>query len=257
MNKTINFFFGLNHTFCYKPFSFFHYLNILSAKRQNPDYTINLYYGFKPETHLFDLLDSVCNKIQITNIPTEIAGKNFAYAEHVGDLLRIQKLYEEGGIYLDIDVVCVRSFDALTDYECVLGEEYGAYLEDGSEKYIGLCNATILAKKQSKFLKAWIESYFLDYRKDWNYNSVIKPDQIAKLMPECIQIEPKTSFFKFSWDRFGYESLFLRKESIDDCYSLHLWESRNFPTLEQYDENISNEIWRQKCTLTEIYKQLI
>ena len=50
--KNIFFIFGLKEDFCKKPFSFFHYLNILSAKIINPSYDITVYYKYKPDSLL-------------------------------------------------------------------------------------------------------------------------------------------------------------------------------------------------------------
>ena len=50
--KNIFFIFGLKEDFCKKPFNFFHYLNILSAKIINPSYDITVYYKYKPDSLL-------------------------------------------------------------------------------------------------------------------------------------------------------------------------------------------------------------
>ena len=61
--KEIHYLFGLDKDFCNKSFSYFHYLNVLSAKQINVEYKINLYYLYKPESVYFDKLYDICNVI--------------------------------------------------------------------------------------------------------------------------------------------------------------------------------------------------
>ena len=43
--KVIHYIFGLREDFCGKPFTDFHYLNIVSAWKLNPDYKIKVVFG--------------------------------------------------------------------------------------------------------------------------------------------------------------------------------------------------------------------
>jgi hypothetical protein len=252
--KKINYIFGLDENFSNKPFAYFHYLNILSAYINNKDYEINVYYMHEPDSLYFKKLKEFCNVIKLKEIPTSISGRKFQYIEHICDIIRINILYNEGGIYLDSDVACIRSFDTLLNNKCVMGKEYGAHENETYQKYIGLCNATILSEPNSIFLKKWIEMFNEDYKPDWNYNCVIMPDMISKILPSDIHIEPMSSFFKFSWDRFGFENIFIKNKNINDCYSLHLWESKNYSQLIKYNEDYIRD---NEDTLSNIYKKII
>ena len=66
--------------------------------------------------------------------------KNYALAGHYA---RVQELYENGGIYFDIDIEAVRRFDGL------LGESMVVGLED--DKVVN--NAVIIARQGHSFLK--------------------------------------------------------------------------------------------------------
>lgn len=54
--------------------------------------------------------------------------KKFAFAS---DVLRLQKLYEYGGIYLDIDVEILKPIDELLDNYCFTGFESGGLVNPG------------------------------------------------------------------------------------------------------------------------------
>ncbi len=151
-------------------------------------------------------------------------------------------------------MVCIRSFNDLLNKHCVMGEEHATLPGDEHERYIGLCNAVILAESGSLFLKEWIDTYYRDYKSDWNYNSVITPCNISKYMKKHINIQPKQSFFKYSWDTFGFKDIFINNSNIKDCYSLHQWESKNYKFLKQYDVEY---IMSHNDTLSMIYKNLL
>lgn len=243
--KTINYIFGVDKDFCGKPFLYFHYLNILSAHECNPTYTINVYYKYKPDSIHFDALSEFCN-VNHVDIDYDIS---FSHKEHIGDLFRLNLLYDDGGIYLDTDVVCVNSFDSFLGHDVVMGEERTS---DGN--FIGLCNATILSKRASPFIHEWIDTYYSDYKSEWNYNSVQVPAKISMYMQNYIRIESMNSFFKYSWDQFGTENIFNNNSLIDGCYCLHLWESKNYKRLIKYDIDY---IKNNNDTLSNIYKKLL
>lgn len=253
--KKIHFIFGLDEKFINKPFSYFHYLNILSAHKTNVDYKINFFYHYKPDGELVDKLSEFCDFIYLDDIPKTISGKNFKYKEHICDFLRLNILYEYGGIYLDIDTLCLKPFDDLLNNQCVMGLEYGTHKDHGKlDILIGLCNAVILSKPKSEFLKVWIEEFKNDYKEDWSYNCVQMPYNLSKTNGDEIKILHRNSFFKYSWDIYGKEDLFVNNSDTTDCYLLHLWESKNYDILKQYTkENIP------ECnnTVTNIYKTLI
>lgn len=251
--KVIHYNFGLDPFFCKKPFAYFHYLNVLSARRINPDYTINLYYHYKPDHLYFDKLSDICNLIKIEDL--EIYDKNkFAYTEHLSDFLRLTLLNQIGGIYLDIDTICVKSFDDLLHHKFVMGYEMARpnYIKD--EILIGLGNSTMMSEQRSKFSQLWLDDYETNYNGDWNFNSVKRPLALSSEYPDLIHIEPKDSFFKYPWDHVGKLQLFEEELDVNDCYSLHLWECTNYSILASYTPSI---IQNTKNTVTNIYKQFL
>lgn len=250
--KVINYIFGLDENFCNKPFHLFHYLNILSAYHVNNDYIINFYYKHLPNHKLIKKLEDVCNFIQISDnqLVTEC---KFSYTEHISDLLRLNILNNSGGIYLDIDTVCINKFDNLLDKKCVLGIE-NIHGNNNSVEIIGLCNACILSEPNMPFINRWIDTYKIDYKCDWNYNSVKVPYELYKKYPSELHVENSNSFFKYSWDNIGTMNLFDNISDISDCYSIHLWEHKNYNKLQLLTEKT---IETTNSTLANIYKMYI
>jgi hypothetical protein len=249
--KEIHYLFGIDKNFCNKPFSYFHYLNVLSAIKINFDYKINLYYLYKPNSIYFDKLYDICNVVKLQEINYDI---DFEYKEHIGDLVRLNIINQFGGIYIDLDTVCIKKFDDLLNNECVLGKEYGIIDNDTEESFIGLCNATIMSTKSNLFIKDWIQEYHSNYNKQWNYLSVVFPHRLINSKKYNVNIQDKNSFFKYSWDNQGKNQIFNLNSCIDDCYSLHLWETKNYDILSKYDDSL---IKKTDNTICNIYKTLI
>ena len=83
---------------------------------------------------------------------------------HLSDALRLDVLQREGGVYMDMDIIALRSFDTIrnSSRDVVLGHE-------GGDRH-GFCNAIILARKNASFLDRWIKSYVdFDPKNEWNY----------------------------------------------------------------------------------------
>ena len=270
--QKIHYFFGLDQGFNKKPFSLYHYLNIKSAKLRNPSYEIKVHYKYDPENEYFDLLDSFCTKVKLNELPEELAGKRIEHTEHLCDYLRLKTLYKEGGIYLDTDVVCVKSFDNLLGHQAAMAEEYGTLLAchpdfvqrvietrgrtGEEEELIGLCNAAILSRAGNEFIKTWINEYHNNYNTIWNWTCILRPYEIAGELPTHVTKLDRSTFVKYSWTPSGFENLFRKTANIDDCYGLHLWASINYKLLELYNDR-NDEIWKTDCTITNIYCKLL
>ncbi|XP_005105317.3 uncharacterized protein LOC101855042 [Aplysia californica] len=94
-------------------------------------------------------------------LPPNISGEPVHFQHHLSDLVRLQTLYFNGGIYLDADMVVVRDLEPLLDYDITLG-----MVENGT----GMGNAFIVAKRGSPFIREWYNEY-RHYKKDefyWN-----------------------------------------------------------------------------------------
>ncbi|KAJ6090214.1 hypothetical protein N7486_009029 [Penicillium sp. IBT 16267x] len=112
---------------------------------------------------------------------------------HLADVLRLDILRQEGGIYLDTDVIALQSFDPLRHNErgVILGHE-------GGNRH-GFCNAVIVAHQDASFLHRWIESYRDFSTAEWNYHSVVLPKQMALDFPDQVCPLAPTAFFWPTW----------------------------------------------------------
>lgn len=222
--KILHYCFGFSPDFGGKPLSLTHYVCIRSAvERLRPDAAF-LYYEFEPRGPWWNKVRELVKPVRI-KAPREIFGRPVDHPAHRADITRLEKLIEQGGIYLDTDVFVHRSFDHLLSNSTVLGRE-------GDEAHNKLCNAVILAEPDAPFLVRWREQY-RDFRgsgrgRFWNEHSVQRPAALAERYPREVTVLSNRAFF---WPLFFAEdlkSIFRSTDEIvsDDTLATHLWENK-------------------------------
>jgi len=97
---------------------------------------------------------------------------------HSSDISRIKSLIEFGGIYLDRDVYVVKSLDIFRKYEMTL--------ECNDEEYQYVGNQVLIAHKNARFLKLWLDSYHDYHINEWYYNGGMLPTLMLKENPQYI-----------------------------------------------------------------------
>jgi len=113
-------------------------------------------------------------------LPDTIFGQNFSkkfHVWHASDVTRIRILMEYGGIFLDNDVYVVQDLNKFRKFEMTLG------LDDN--KCIG--TQVLIANKNARFLRLWLESYRQYYPDRWYYNAGCKPtEEVLYNRPELV-----------------------------------------------------------------------
>tara|TARA_Y100000591_G_scaffold225479_1_gene196595 strand:- start:177 stop:1679 length:1503 start_codon:yes stop_codon:yes gene_type:complete len=217
-------------------FLFCYYLSILSIyKYNNPD-NIYFYYHFEPYGIWWDKVQKfvILKKV---DIPTNWDKKKITNYAHASDKLRMNLLYKYGGIYVDIDTICVKSYHKLLDNDCVMGIQ---------KEPLGLCNAIMMCKPKCQFFKNWLNEYennfisanFGDKNNSWDNASVLLPFKLYLKNKKLITVLNTNYFFDANWDE---TSLIFEKDNCinDDLTILHLWESTSMKYLKQ----INNFNW--------------
>ena len=229
MPRVIHFITGLREDFGGKPFSFVHATAIRSALAVNPGYRVKLHLQHEPTgRHWESVRDPVVVHVAA---PTEVFGRPLEHFAHRADVLRLDILLREGGVYLDLDTICVRPFEPLLQGPVVMGPETRS---DGV--VVGLCNAVIIAAPGAEFLRRWRNAYRDFSDRVYNAFSVRRPAMLAQRHPGLLRIEPPASFFLYPWDAEGRHRLFRSVAPLDGAYSLHLWESTTWRLIGHLDE---------------------
>ena len=235
--------------FCYAllpdaPFNLFHYLAIKSAYDLNLPEAIYFYYQHEPKGEWWSRAKQYLTLVKV-EAPKHIFGNKLYHFAHQADIIRLEKLNEIGGIYLDMDTITVRPFTDILKYEFVMGIQ-DSHKQKEEDEFYGMANAIMLGAKNSFFGTNWYSSYktFRSQGRDqyWDEHSVGIPRKLAINYPESIKILGGDAFFFPLWNDiekilFNEEMLPHFDDLFKNSYCIHLWETFNLELLDSLDED--------------------
>ena len=205
--------FGLSNDFGNKPFHLIHNIAIKSAHSIIKPDKIFLYCKYEPENNKYwEDIKSIVEIVKVEPVD-KIFDNQIEHCAHKTDILRLEKLIEIGGIYLDCDTICINSFDDLLTNKFVMGKQ-----DDW-----GLCNAIMLSEKNSEFGRIWYNNYKTFDKTKWDEHSVVLPKKLAHENPTLITILSTEKFFQPN--PANWKSIFHSFTDKSNDYAMHLWES--------------------------------
>jgi hypothetical protein len=238
-------------------FGLMHYASIKSTIEVNHPDKIIYHCNVEPSGHYWDLIRSLV-VVNYLEVPKEIFGNKIYHIAHAVDILRLQVLLQFGGVYMDLDTICVRPFNEyLFDCKCVLGLELNPrwvlgshlkkimkaaltlHLKEVSDKifnyrqhkYMGFGNAIIMAEKDSVFLNKWLEKYSTFNSEHWNFHSIILPFRsIYKDYKSFLKILDYRAFYYPLYDERGLAKLFHEDKDykFPEAIVHHLWANVSY-----------------------------
>lgn len=240
--KIVHFVFGMTPMWDSMPFHLIHRIAVQSAHEVIKPDKIFMYYKHAPNNENWDEIQKYVELVPIEP-PTHVFDHELELSAHKADVVRLSKLNEIGGIYLDIDTICLNPLDDLLQNNFVMGKQDNH----------GLCNAVMLAEKNSDFGNLWFNQYKTFYMPQWDYHSVQLPLQLASQHPNMITVLEKNSFFNPSY--FNTDEIFDSFIENPSKYVIHLWEHISW---EKYIKNIDvNWIRTSKSTYAHYARQYI
>ena len=213
-----------------REFNLLHYLSIMSAYTLNKPDAIYLYCEYEQKDNVFwELLKDIITIVKIEP-PTEYKGVLLDSYPYKADIIRMQKLIEMGGIYMDLDIISLKPLTCFLDRDIVMGAE-ACDSPDTTDvrQFKSITNAVILTEPNNPFMKQWFDEMAYNINgKPWAYHAVYLP----KLMLERennynVWLEPKKTFMPFCFrDNFIFRSEMKHKRYLlNDSYTIHLWEN--------------------------------
>jgi len=179
--------------------------------------------------------------------------------EHRSDCVRMNILKDIGGIYMDTDVLVLKSFEELRNSSLVLGLQYtgSKHMEPR------ITNAVILANKDSIFLDEWFNTYkTAKFSECWDCHSVIIPSNMLLkniTLAKDVRVLPIESFYDPSFGRPGIKELFWEppkeyiqrvKPPYEGKYGQHLWGKISKVPLSKHTFNMM-------CNGTSVYNVML
>ena len=222
--RTLHYCFGMASDFGGKPWGLSHYVCVASAvARINPT-QVNFYCEYEPSGPWWDITKPLVNLVRI-KAPRSVFGNPIDHPAHRADVVRLQALLRDGGIYLDTDVFVHRAFDPLLKHDVVLGAE-------GKSAQFGTANAVLLSRANARFLERWMGHYrtFRGTAKSrWNEHSVRLPYLLSRQYPSEISIVDYRSFFWPLWTGSHLEWIFnsTRPCVFPETFATHLWDGKS------------------------------
>jgi hypothetical protein len=214
-------------------FSLVNYLAVRSAAAVNQPDEVHLYCEELPSGRWWEKARPYVTEVTKIEPPRVVGGVPVEHPAHKADLVRLDLLLRDGGVYLDLDVLCVKPFAPLLRESFVLGQE-------GEDGYEGVCNGVILAEPGAAFAKEWLAGFdprtsrWQGFRarghdENWNEMSVRYPAHLARLFPESVTIAPYDNFHWPTW-RDEHLDWFFRGngDEFPNSYCHHLWQATSW-----------------------------
>ncbi len=226
------------------PFLFVYYVAVYSAHIINNPDVIYFYYHYEPYGTWWDKLKLIPNiKLEKIDIPTHIGIKPILKTAHRADWVRMNILYNKGGVYLDIDTICVKPWKDLLKEKVVLAKETLG----------GVGNSIMFTEPKSDFFKLWLNNYENHFKANgWRESSIVLPEKLAKAFPNLITLKEPDVFFIPSYTQIN--DIFVNNKEIPkNLISLHLWETNSL----KYINNINDWSWGYKNSHTMYGKMLL
>lgn len=208
----------------YKPrtqFKFHQLISILSVMTIQKPETVYFWYNFKPRGKWWNFIKAKAKEVNISihmkilRPPKEIGGKEILRLEHASDYSRLKILKQFGGIYMDLDVVILKSLRPLMCYEMTMGQETEVKVNNG----------IILAIPGARFIDYWLDVYHLNFNPNiFDFNSVKTAYSLWQKHSSLLHIEPR-SMNHPNWRPNEIKYIYTQNMSYNwkNNYCLHLW----------------------------------
>lgn len=170
-----------------RPLSFLNYICVKRAiEKQKPD-KVKFWIDKDPEPNIW--WHKIRDLVTVERRPMtgNYGGTEIVWPQLQSDVTRLEILQEEGGIYLDTDVILLNDLEWLRAMPYfVIAEEPNAMYGAASKS---LCNAVMMTEAGNPFISAWLQILPEALKSNvWAQGGVVKPHEIAKGMADHVSV---------------------------------------------------------------------
>lgn len=150
-----------------------------------------------------------------------------------------------GGIYLDTDVLVMKSLDELRNFPATLGREGQVLLNNG----------VILAQPKAAFICVWLEAYrqYNPSGFDWNTYSVRYPFILSFMYKASVHVEEERIAKPNMHEAPG--KLFSGHFDWSQHYTVHVWKRTRWSRIPKNEKDLYENY--SDCSLGDIMKYVI
>lgn len=230
--RVVHFVFGLRPQD--EPFHLLQYLAIESCRRLVAPEEIVVHLHHLPYGVYWDLARALVTVDRIPLVdglpPSSGLVAKYSYA-HQADVVRLDVLSAEGGLYADIDTLFVRPVpDHLWLKPAVIGEEAPVSYADAAAPEASLSNALLMAEPRAWFVATWRRRIISAMDGSWSQHSSRLATRLADERPDEVHVEPRRTFHPFEHSVEGMADL-LERPYVSGCFDAtvsvhtcaHLW----------------------------------
>lgn len=195
--------------------TFLQYLSFKSVSRFIKPKQIFVHGNEIPTGHWWNITIHEVRNIYHVKMPvrkTAANGERLKWIQHSANIVRLEMMLRYGGIYLDRDILVLKSFDPLRKYPTVLGAELPKRLNNG----------VIIARRGSAFLRIMLEQYhsYAGKKEIRLAKGVENPKILAGIFPHLVHVE-ESSLHPTSADQV--KRIYNGNFDWTENYSMHLF----------------------------------
>jgi len=207
----------------------FHHRCVRSMLQYMPHYEIRIYNSKEPVNNKYwdDIKAQAGVRILKIDVPQFFDGFELKHFQYKADVVRLELLYEHGGVYLDLDMVITRPFDE------VFKSGHSFYISEERTNCRSLINAFLAAKPKNEFIKLWLNEFKSGLRLGiWAHhirdsNKKLIDDHPHYLHKYRMKVLDGIVFMPLHWQD---TVAFLNSETVPyefpaESYGTHLWET--------------------------------
>jgi len=235
--RVVHFVFGLRSQD--EPFHLLHYVAIASCLAVVQPDEIRLHVHHLPYGLYWDLARPLVTLERIEPvhevdqmIPDEF--RPYGYA-HQADVVRLDILERDGGMYADIDTVFHQPMpEELWQAEAVVGREANATYPDSPNGEESVSNALIMCQSGAWFVAEWRRRILDAMDGTWSGHSCRLATMLTKEQPDRVRVEPQTRFSPYDHTPESLRALLQEPMTPGDLSATssvhlmaHLWWNRD------------------------------
>ena len=207
----------------------FHHRCVHSMLQYMPHYEIRIYNAKEPKNNKYwdDIKAQPGVRILKIDVPQFFDGFELKHFQYKADVVRLELLYQHGGVYLDLDMIITRPFDE------VFASGHSFYISQERSGSRCLINAFLAAKPKNEFIKLWLNEFKSGLRLGiWAHhirdsNQKLIDDHPHYLYKYRINILDGKVFMPLHWqDTVEFmNSEIVPYQFPNESYGTHLWET--------------------------------
>ena len=207
----------------------FHHRCVHSMLQYMPHYEIRIYNSREPVNNKYwdDIKKQPGVRILKIDVPQFFDGFELKHFQYKADVVRLELLYEHGGVYLDLDMIITRPFDE------VFKSGHSFYISEERTGCRSLINAFLASKPKNEFIKLWLNEFKSGLRLGiWAHhirdsNKKLIDDHPHYIHKYRMKILDGKVFMPLHWQD---TVAFINSETVPyefppESYGTHLWET--------------------------------